>query len=75
MRLAHGALGRRLESVTYYGDAPWERVATAELGWRFEPVGPSLNGLASYHGELDRLIRRCGAPEEESIRATGVVAQ
>ena len=68
MRLSHGALGHGLESITYYGDAPWDRVATAELGWRFEPVGPSLNGLASYNGEFDRLIRRCAAPEEKHIR-------
>lgn len=59
MKLAHGALGDGLESVTYYGDAPWDRHAAGALGWHFEPVGPSLKGLVTYEGELERLTRRC----------------
>ncbi len=59
MRLAHGALGNDLDGITYYGDALWDELAVAALGWHFEPVGPYLNGLKSYDGELERLTWRC----------------
>jgi phosphoglycolate phosphatase-like HAD superfamily hydrolase len=38
------------ESVTYYGDGPWDEEACALLGWNFVAVGPALGGLESYHG-------------------------
>ena len=68
MRLAHDALGNGLDGVTYYGDAPWDGLAVAALGWHFEAVGSSLNGLKSYDGELDRLTRRCRQVPEISHR-------
>ena len=48
MTLALSQLGRDFESVTYYGDAVWDRDASAALGWHFVPVGPTLSGLDSY---------------------------
>ncbi|MFO1402424.1 MAG: HAD family hydrolase [Steroidobacteraceae bacterium] len=48
MRSALRALGGEFESVTYYGDAPWDERACRELGWRFRAVGPRLGGLAEY---------------------------
>ncbi|SRR6056297_548773 len=36
------------ETVTYYGDGVWDRTAAQALGWRFVPVGASLQGLASF---------------------------
>lgn len=35
-------------SVIYYGDAPWDRVAAAQLGWKFIAVGPKLGGLSDF---------------------------
>ena len=37
------------ESITYYGDGPWDEDACTELGWNFIPVGPALGGLETYH--------------------------
>ncbi|MDJ0910893.1 MAG: HAD family hydrolase [Woeseiaceae bacterium] len=48
MTLALEQLGRGVESVTYYGDGVWDRDASAALGWRFVPIGPTLNGLTSF---------------------------
>ncbi len=50
MEIALSRLGPRFESVTYYGDGPWDRDACATLGWRFVPVGPELGGIDSYIG-------------------------
>ena len=48
MRIALARLGTGFESVTYYGDGPWDRAACEALGWRFVAVGPALGGLDSY---------------------------
>ncbi len=52
MEIALLQLGSRFESVTYYGDGPWDRDACSALGWQFIAVGPELGGLESYiaHG-------------------------
>lgn len=48
MLSALAKLGTDFESVTYYGDGTWDRDACASLGWRFVPVGRTLNGLQSF---------------------------
>ena len=48
MQIALTHLGDEFESVTYYGDGPWDREASLRLGWTFVPVGPVLGGLESY---------------------------
>jgi beta-phosphoglucomutase-like phosphatase (HAD superfamily) len=58
MRKALDSLGNRFISITYYGDATWDRKATKELGWYFQPVGARLKGIIDYHGEADHLIKR-----------------
>ena len=60
MELALERLGSGFESVTYYGDGPWDRAACIELGWNFVAVGTSLEGLESYIGH---------APIFENVRA------
>ena len=49
--------GVNFDSVTYFGDGPWDREACRELGWIFQPVGPAVDGLLSFAdliAELDR---------------------
>lgn len=48
MEIALSQLGNAFESVTYYGDGPWDRDACDALGWNFVAVGPELGGLESY---------------------------
>jgi FMN phosphatase YigB (HAD superfamily) len=48
MRLAIERLGEDFESITYFGDAEWDRIACSELGWNFVAVGPRLGGIESY---------------------------
>jgi len=48
MRAALADLGTGFESVTYYGDGPWDREACNALGWRFVAVGSALNGIQSF---------------------------
>ena len=48
MRIAASRLHVELESVTYYGDGPWDKAASEELGWKFVPVGEALGGLDSF---------------------------
>ena len=60
MEFALGQLGSGFESVSYYGDGPWDRKACADLGWQFVAVGPDLAGLESYIGH---------APIFENVRA------
>ena len=50
MNVALSQLSGSFESVTYYGDGPWDRRACDELGWKFVPVGPALGGIESYIG-------------------------
>lgn len=48
MRAALDRSATEYESITYYGDGPWDKDACATLGWNFIPVGRSLGGLESY---------------------------
>ena len=48
MRAAVSGLGGEFESITYFGDAEWDRRACESLGWAFVPVGPNLGGIRSY---------------------------
>ena len=48
MEIALSHLGSGFKSVTYYGDGPWDRDASAALGWQFVAVGPELGGLQSF---------------------------
>jgi phosphoglycolate phosphatase-like HAD superfamily hydrolase len=50
MRLAIARLGEDFESITYFGDAEWDRLACRYLGWNFVAVGPRLAGIESYAG-------------------------
>ena len=50
MSIALARLGSDFESVTYFGDADWDRRACQALGWDFVPVGPDLGGIESYDG-------------------------
>lgn len=50
-RIMRSALDRPendYESITYYGDGPWDRDACRALGWKFVPVGHALGGIESY---------------------------
>jgi len=51
MRVALSRIGSRFESITYYGDGPWDRDACHDLGWRFVAVGSHLGGIESYVDE------------------------
>lgn len=51
MQHALDSLAGDFQSVTYYGDGIWDQRACEQLGWRFRPVGPALNGLVAYHDE------------------------
>jgi len=53
MRIALSHIGNSFSSVTYYGDGPWDRDASLELGWNFVAVGPALGGLESYDDLVD----------------------
>ena len=48
MRIALSSLGTTFDSVSYYGDGPWDRDACDKLGWNFVAVGSALGGLTSY---------------------------
>ena len=48
MRIALSQLGNVYESVTYFGDAEWDRRACETLGWEFIPVGSGLGGIKTY---------------------------
>lgn len=48
MRIALSEIGSEFESITYYGDGPWDRDACHDLGWRFVAVGAHLGGIESY---------------------------
>jgi beta-phosphoglucomutase-like phosphatase (HAD superfamily) len=50
MCVALAKLGDEFESVTYFGDAEWDRRACQTLGWDFVPVGSNLGGIQSYDG-------------------------
>jgi len=48
MHVALACLGDEFESITYFGDAEWDRRACQTLGWDFVPVGSDLGGIQSY---------------------------
>ena len=48
MRIALSRLRGTFETITYFGDGPWDRAASAQLGWRFVPVGRELGGLETF---------------------------
>lgn len=48
MRTALASAGGDVDSVTYFGDAEWDRRACDALGWNFVAVGPGLGGISSY---------------------------
>ncbi len=48
MRSALSRLCSEYESVTYFGDAEWDRRACATLGCEFVPVGSDLGGIETY---------------------------
>ena len=50
MQAALAQLGTEFDSVTYFGDAEWDRRACQSLGWNFIAVGPGLGGIDSYTG-------------------------
>jgi phosphoglycolate phosphatase-like HAD superfamily hydrolase len=48
MRIALSALGNEYDSVTYFGDAEWDRRACKILSWEFVPVGSDVGGIETY---------------------------
>lgn len=48
MRSALASIGDDIESITYFGDAEWDRRACRTLGWDFVAVGPGLGGITSF---------------------------
>lgn len=48
MRTALASIGDNFESVTYFGDAEWDRSACRTLSWNFVAVGPGLGGISSF---------------------------
>lgn len=50
MSAAARKLGSQFDSISYFGDAEWDREACRHLGWDFVAVGPTLDGIASYDG-------------------------
>jgi FMN phosphatase YigB (HAD superfamily) len=48
MEIALSRLGSGFDSITYFGDGPWDRDACLALGWGFVAVGPELGGLEHF---------------------------
>ena len=69
MELALASIGDEFESISYYGDGPWDRAACAELGWQFVAVGTELAGLESYigHAPVFRDIRAMRKDDMDAI--------
>jgi FMN phosphatase YigB (HAD superfamily) len=69
MELALAEIGEGFESVSYYGDGPWDREACARLGWQFVAVGTKLEGLESYigHAPIFRNVRAMCADDMDAI--------
>jgi beta-phosphoglucomutase-like phosphatase (HAD superfamily) len=49
MEIALASLDGIFDSVTYFGDGPWDRQACEQLGWEFVAVGAELGGLENFH--------------------------
>lgn len=58
MEIALGSLGRHFDSVTYYGDGPWDLQACEQLGWEFVAVGAELGGLEDFRSALPQPVRK-----------------
>jgi beta-phosphoglucomutase-like phosphatase (HAD superfamily) len=69
MLAALQALGDGFESITYYGDAPWDERACRELNWRFQPVGQRLGGLTEFTLGGEGLDSRRADPVPATERA------
>ena len=69
MELALSRIGEGFESVSYYGDGPWDREACASLGWQFVAVGTKLEGLESYigHAPIFKDVRAMSADDMDAI--------
>jgi FMN phosphatase YigB (HAD superfamily) len=52
MQMALRSIGDGCDTVTYYGDGPWDEVACRKLGWSFRAVGAALGGIESYEREF-----------------------
>lgn len=48
MKIALDSLDGPFNSVTYYGDGPWDQQACEQLGWEFVAVGAELGGLQDF---------------------------
>jgi phosphoglycolate phosphatase-like HAD superfamily hydrolase len=48
MTHAFKQLAAPFDSITYYGDSEWDKLAANALGWNFVPVGEKLNGLRHF---------------------------
>lgn len=48
MQIALDSLGGAFDSVTYYGDGPWDQQACEQLGWEFVAVGAELGGIENF---------------------------
>lgn len=64
MRLAadRALQGARVERATYFGDGPWDRRASAELGYDFIAVGGAVPSPVAYADlrETDAILSRLG---------------
>lgn len=49
MSTALAMLDQDFDSITYFGDAEWDRKACGDLGWDFVAVGRELGGIESYN--------------------------
>jgi hypothetical protein len=49
MRAAIDAMPQKPETITYYGDGLWDRVASRELGWQFVAVGTTVGGIMHFN--------------------------
>lgn len=69
MELALGSIGDEFESISYYGDGPWDRAACVALGWQFVAVGTELEGLESYigHAPVFRDIRAMHKDDMDAV--------
>jgi FMN phosphatase YigB (HAD superfamily) len=58
MEIALDSLGGLFDTVTYYGDGPWDRQACEQLGWEFVAVGVELGGLEDFRSASLDLSRK-----------------
>lgn len=61
MRKALSKTGGGVRSVTYFGDADWDRRACRTLGWDFVAVGRGLSGIESYASIEFQTLKRGGS--------------